>query len=87
MTTIREQSPGPFGQPADTIGALGHKPNTGVTLTNFGPESGFGIAVGTKDVDGRTTAVLLSLEDTEDLRQQLNEWYGPKAQLREVKHG
>ena len=87
MTCISEKSPGPFGDEAETIGALGHKPNTGATFTNFGAGCGFGVAIGTKDEHGRTTAVLLTLEDTEEIRQQLNKWYGAKAKLSEVKHG
>ena len=57
-----------------------------MTMFEGSPESGVGI--GTRNLlTGDTVVVVLTPEDTEELRQQLNAWYGRKANLGEVKNG
>lgn len=88
MSLLRETSHGPDGKtPANTVAAFGRDGNTGATFTNFNTD-GYGVAMGVRDMrTGQTIVAIFSPEDTEELRQQLNTWYGPRATLSEVKHG
>lgn len=94
MSLIRATSNGPGGVPADTVACYGMDEESGATFTHFNTD-GLGIAIGVRGSAHNngamvaalaTIACVLSAEDTEELRQQLNEWYGRKAVLLEAKH-
>jgi hypothetical protein len=85
VSLVRETMRGPFGKQADTVLGVGRNGLYGISFTNFHEEE-VGVGIGTRELAGSSThVVVLTPEDTEELRQQLNEWYGRKAELREVK--
>ena len=94
MSLIHDKATGPTGVECDTVGFFGVDLESGGTVSNFNTP-GVGMAIGMRGwahEGGRrvafgTIAVVLSVEDTEELRQQLNTWFGRKANLVEVKNG
>lgn len=94
MSLIHDKATGPTGAVADSVGFYGTDMESGGTVTNFNTE-GVGMAIGIRGwahekgqrIGFGTMAVVLTPEDTEELRQQLNAWFGRKATLSEVKNG
>ena len=88
MSVGKETSSGPTGSPAHTVAWVSRAGTTAVTMTQFEDTPEVGVGIGTRNLlTGDTVVVVLTPEDTEELRQQLNAWYGRKATLIEVSHG
>jgi hypothetical protein len=89
VTLIYDRTKGPDGvTDADTVFVLGRFGDTGVSFTNFNMGDMIGVAIGARNLaTGAVIVAVITTEDTEELRQQLNAWYGRKATLIEVKNG